>query len=60
MMMVIEDLQTEFNENVGTLKRIQAKVKMKLENPITQLGNSEKRFTSRMSQAEVRILESSR
>lgn len=58
--MVIEDLQTEFNENVGTLKRIQAKVKMKLENPVTQLQNSEERLTSRMSQSEVRILESSR
>lgn len=57
--MVIEDLQTEFNENVGTLKRIQAKVKMKLENPVTQLQNSEERLTSRMSQSEVRILESS-
>lgn len=43
-MMVIEDLQTEFNENVGTLKRIQAKVKMKLENPVVQLGNSGKTY----------------
>lgn len=39
-MKMIKALRTEFNEEIETLKRTPAAVKMELKNPTTQLENS--------------------
>jgi hypothetical protein len=38
----IQDLKTEFNKEIQTLKRTQAEYNTELKNPITQLENSNK------------------
>ena len=55
MMNKIQDLKSEFSKDIETLKRTQAEMKMYLKN--TQLENSGKNITSRINQAENRILD---
>lgn len=47
-------LDVEFNNEIETLTKAQAEMKMELRNPITQLGNLKNRLTRSMNRAEDR------
>lgn len=51
----IQDLETEFNKEIETLRKTQTKMKMELKNPITHQENSRGSLTSRTNEAEGRI-----
>ena len=48
----IQDLKTEFSEEVKILKRIQAEIKVELNNSINQLENTKKSTISRVDQVK--------
>ena len=47
----------EFNNEVGTVKMIQAEMKTEVRNTTTELEHSKESLTKRMNQAEDRISE---
>lgn len=51
------DLKAEFNKDIKISKITEDEVEMELKNSISQLENSGKSFTTRMNQAEGRIIE---
>lgn len=55
MMKTIQGLKTEFNKEMQTLKKIKARMKMELRNPIIQLEDSRESLTSIMNQTEARM-----
>lgn len=51
-MKAIQNLKTEFSEEVKILKRTEAEIKVELNNSISQLGNTEESVISRVDQVE--------
>lgn len=51
-MKAIQDLKTEFSEDVKILKRTQAEIKVELNNSVNQLGNTKESVISRVDQVE--------
>lgn len=51
-MKAIQDLKTEFSEEVKILKIIKAEIKVELNNSINQLGNTKESIISRVDEVD--------